>query len=153
MYFLTLWVRTQLRQDLLDTTLSDKICQWLAVGRWFSPGTPVSSTIITDRHDITKLLLEVPGWITWSGRVSSFCSTTDTSRVTVKRQHIMTWKSFWATACVTKHTLSAIIFFHLRVKLKTMQILRNYSWPSYNRYHLLQINRTGLFIKQPLEVR
>ena len=28
----------------LATTLCDKVCQWLAEGRWFSPGTPVSST-------------------------------------------------------------------------------------------------------------
>jgi hypothetical protein len=28
-------------------------------GRWFSPGTPVSSTNKNDRHDITEILLEV----------------------------------------------------------------------------------------------
>jgi hypothetical protein len=39
-------------RGVLDTTLCDKVCQWLAVGRWFSPGTPVSSTNKTDRHDI-----------------------------------------------------------------------------------------------------
>ena len=39
--------------------LCDKVCQWLAVGRWFSPSTPVSSTNKTDRHDITKILLKV----------------------------------------------------------------------------------------------
>ena len=27
--------------------------------RWFSPGTPVSSTNTTDRHDITEILLKV----------------------------------------------------------------------------------------------
>jgi hypothetical protein len=27
-----------------DTTLRDKVYQWLATGRSFSPGTPVSST-------------------------------------------------------------------------------------------------------------
>jgi len=43
---LTLWVRTPLRQRVLDAckTLCDKVCQWLATCRWFSPGTPVSST-------------------------------------------------------------------------------------------------------------
>jgi hypothetical protein len=35
-----------------------KVCQWLAAGRWFSPGTPVSSTNITDRHNITEILLK-----------------------------------------------------------------------------------------------
>jgi endogenous inhibitor of DNA gyrase (YacG/DUF329 family) len=37
----------------------DKVCQWLATGRWFSPGHPVSSTNKTDRHDITEILLKV----------------------------------------------------------------------------------------------
>ena len=27
-------------------------------GLWFSPGTPLSSTIKTDRHDITEILLQ-----------------------------------------------------------------------------------------------
>jgi hypothetical protein len=31
-------------QGVLHTTLCDKVCQWLAAGRWFSSGTPVSST-------------------------------------------------------------------------------------------------------------
>jgi hypothetical protein len=31
----------------------------LEAGRWFSPGTPVSSTNKTDRHDITEILLKV----------------------------------------------------------------------------------------------
>jgi hypothetical protein len=39
------------------TTLCDKVCQWLAAGQWFSPGTPVSSTNKTDHHDITEILL------------------------------------------------------------------------------------------------
>ena len=43
---------------MLDTTLCDKVCQWLAAGQWFSPGTPVSSTNKTDRHDITEILLK-----------------------------------------------------------------------------------------------
>ena len=29
-------------------------------GRWISPGTPVSSTNKTDRHDVTGILLKVP---------------------------------------------------------------------------------------------
>ena len=36
-----------------------KVCQWLATGRWFSPGPPVSSTNKTDRHNITEILLKV----------------------------------------------------------------------------------------------
>ena len=41
---------------VLDTTLCDKACQWLATGRWFSP---VSSSNKTDRHNIAEILLTV----------------------------------------------------------------------------------------------
>jgi hypothetical protein len=41
------------------TTLCDKVCQWLATGRWFSPGPMASFTNKTDRHDITEILLKV----------------------------------------------------------------------------------------------
>ena len=33
---------------------SDKVYQLLTHGRWFSPGTPVSSTTKTGRHDIAE---------------------------------------------------------------------------------------------------
>ena len=45
--------------DVLDTTLCDKVCQWLATGQWLSPGPSVSSTNKTDHHDITEILLKV----------------------------------------------------------------------------------------------
>jgi hypothetical protein len=54
---LMLWVRIPLRARC--TTLCDNVCQWLAAGRWFSPGTPVSSTNKTDLHDIAEILLKV----------------------------------------------------------------------------------------------
>jgi len=38
---------------------SDKVYQMLAHGRWFSPGTPASSTTKTGRHDIAEVLLKV----------------------------------------------------------------------------------------------
>jgi hypothetical protein len=44
----------------MGTTLCDKVCQWLAVGHWFSPGyTSVSSTNKTNRHKLTGILLKV----------------------------------------------------------------------------------------------
>jgi hypothetical protein len=43
----------------LDTTFYDQVCQWLGAGQWFSPGTPISSTDKTDRHDIPDILLKV----------------------------------------------------------------------------------------------
>ena len=44
------WYRSMIL--VLDTTLCDKVCQWLAAGWWFSPDTPISSTNKTDHHDI-----------------------------------------------------------------------------------------------------
>jgi hypothetical protein len=38
---------------------SDKVYQLLAHGRWFSPGTPASSTTKTGHHDIAEILLKV----------------------------------------------------------------------------------------------
>jgi hypothetical protein len=38
---------------------ADKVYQLLAHGRWFSPGTPASSTTKTGRHDIAEILLKV----------------------------------------------------------------------------------------------
>jgi hypothetical protein len=61
---------------VLDTALCDKVCQWLAPGQWFSPGTPVSSTNTTDRHDMTEILLKV-------------ALNTITLRVIVFTQHIL----------------------------------------------------------------
>ena len=42
--------------SVLDTTLCDKVCQWLVTGRWFST---VSLTNKIDRHDIPVILLKV----------------------------------------------------------------------------------------------
>ena len=46
-------------REVLSTALCDNLCQRLAAGRFFSPGTPVSSTYKTDFHDITHILLKV----------------------------------------------------------------------------------------------
>jgi hypothetical protein len=41
------------------TAASDTVYQLLAHGRWFSPGTPPSTTTKTGRHDIAEILLKV----------------------------------------------------------------------------------------------
>ena len=41
------------------TATSDKVYQLFAHGRWFTPGTPASSTTKTGRHDIAEILLKV----------------------------------------------------------------------------------------------
>ena len=57
------WVRAQLCKLQKGCTrlaaASDKAYQLLAQGRWFSPGTPASSTTKTGRHDIAEILLKV----------------------------------------------------------------------------------------------
>ena len=55
----TMWVRIPLRRGILDATLCDKVCQWLAACRWFSPVTSVSSTNKTDCRNITEILMKV----------------------------------------------------------------------------------------------
>ena len=45
--------------DVLDTTLCGKVCQGFATSRWFSPGSPVSSSNKTVHHDIIQILLNV----------------------------------------------------------------------------------------------
>ena len=59
----TAWVRSQLCKLQKGCTrlaaASDKVYQLLAQGRWFSPGTPASSTTKTGRHDIAEILLKV----------------------------------------------------------------------------------------------
>ena len=57
-------VRISLYRSVLDTTLHvfvyvTTFCKWLTTGRWFSPGTRVSSTNKTDCHDIAEVLLKV----------------------------------------------------------------------------------------------
>jgi hypothetical protein len=57
------WVRARLCKLQKGCTLlaaaSDKVYQLLAHGRWFSPGTPASSTTKTGRHDISEILMKV----------------------------------------------------------------------------------------------
>ena len=45
--------------DILGIALCDKNFQWLATGRWFSLGTPVSSRDKTYHHYIAEILLKV----------------------------------------------------------------------------------------------
>ena len=59
----TPWVRARLcilqKRCTRFAVASDKVYQLLAHGRWFSPGTPASSTTTTGRHDIAEILLKV----------------------------------------------------------------------------------------------
>ena len=59
----TAWVRARLcnlqKRCTRLAAASDKVYQLLAHGRWFSPGTPATSTTKTGRHDIAEILLKV----------------------------------------------------------------------------------------------
>ena len=50
---------SRLWRGVLDTTLCDKVCQWLVASQWFSLDNPVSSTTKTHHHDITEILMKV----------------------------------------------------------------------------------------------
>ena len=51
--YMTLYLQNKTR------SASNKVYQLLAQGRWFSPGTPASSTTKTGRHDRAEILLKV----------------------------------------------------------------------------------------------
>jgi hypothetical protein len=57
------WVRARLCKLQKGCTrlaaASDQAYQLLAHGRWFSPGTPASSTTKTGRHDTAEIFLKV----------------------------------------------------------------------------------------------
>jgi hypothetical protein len=55
-YFLQKLIQINLCTRL--AAASDKVYQLLAHGRWFSPGTPASSTTKTGCHDIAEILLK-----------------------------------------------------------------------------------------------
>jgi hypothetical protein len=59
----TAWVRTRLcklqKGCTRLSTASDTVYQLLAHGRWFSTGTPASSTTKTGRYEIAEKLLKV----------------------------------------------------------------------------------------------
>ena len=56
----TAWVRARhcILHKACTRLVCDKVYQLLDNGRWFSPGTPGSSTTKTGRHDIAEILLK-----------------------------------------------------------------------------------------------
>ena len=53
------WLYKLQKGCTLLASASDKAYQLLAHGRWFSPGTPASSTTKTGRHEIAEIFLKV----------------------------------------------------------------------------------------------
>ena len=88
----TAWVPTQLCKLRNGCTrlaaASDKVYQLLPQGRWFSPGTPDSSTTKTGRHDKAEILLFKSGVKTpknQSINIPSLCSVINCYRFDNKR--------------------------------------------------------------------
>jgi hypothetical protein len=81
---LKLWVRSPFiaRYTRYNINYAIKFASDLWHGRCFSPGTPVSSTNKSDRHDITEILSKV-------GKIPE--KTTDLSQVTDKLYHMLYW--------------------------------------------------------------
>jgi hypothetical protein len=57
--------------DTRLAAVSDKDYQLLARGRWFSPGTPASSSTKTGHHDVAEILLKV----VLSTKILKYCIT------------------------------------------------------------------------------
>ena len=53
------WFEPRSWRGAIDATLCDKVCQCLVPGRLFSPGTLVSTSNKTNRHDIAEIFLKV----------------------------------------------------------------------------------------------
>ena len=73
-------------RDVLNTTSCVKVCQWLVTGRWFSPGTLISSTNKTDYHDITEILLKVALNQTFIDIEIKFCTSDYTCRLKISNE-------------------------------------------------------------------
>ena len=57
---------------VLDNTFYDKVCQWLEAGRWFSTGTPLSSTRKTPGYMKSKPLVLKVNTIRYSENVKDY---------------------------------------------------------------------------------
>jgi hypothetical protein len=58
-FFFKVWKIFKIICVLLDTTLFDKVCQWLVAGQWFSLSTLVYFINKSDHHNIAEILLKV----------------------------------------------------------------------------------------------
>ena len=93
----------------MSSNYAQAMCtRWLATGLWFSPGTTVSSTNKTDRHDIAEMLLKV---------VLNTISISSELRLGTK--HYDKWVEF-------NNLISKVwLFFHL---FQNLQLLWGFPW-------------------------
>jgi hypothetical protein len=131
---------------VFNATFNNKVCHWLATGRWFSPGTPVSSINKTDRHDITKILLKVAlntitltlyeVWSTKSNHSESYLNRTSSGptfmlnhRPVASQWQTLSHNVLWNTPHLSliKKIISKInthnnIFLHISAKVVVMEV-------------------------------
>ena len=58
-YAISAYQHHRCTKGVLNTTLYDKVWNWLVAGRWFSLGTLISTINKTDHQDIIEILLKV----------------------------------------------------------------------------------------------
>ena len=101
--------------------------QWLVTGRWFSPGSPVSSTNKTYHHDITEILLKhhLPNQkINFEGMIYERSS---------KIPHfILIGQKTWLP-----HTITFLIGRYTKKKSSLKQLSQFY-WPNFQEWCLVR---------------
>ena len=119
----TAWVRAGLCKLQKGCTrlaaLSDKIDQLFAHGRWFSLGTPASSTTKTGRQDIAEILLKVAlkhqnqSVIEWQQSVTLFeMNVNESNRILSRRG-----RDRMVVGCITTYAIS--VYHHLRCEFES----------------------------------
>jgi len=112
-----LWVGTPCSwRGVLDTTICDKVCQWLAAGRWFSPGTPVSSANKADRHDITEILLKV-AWNTINQTKPNHTQSTiwSVDSILLNKHFTINFLPLYPPTLPHTHTQTIAIHFYIKI--------------------------------------
>ena len=128
----TAWVRAWLcklsKGCTRITAASDKVYQLLRHGRWFTPGTPASSTTKVGRHDIAAILLKV-------------ALNTKNQSINQSTLHMFKEKNI---SPISSHRLLTILHSQNKCKIISFAPLQKlYSWVSFN----LHLNRRELILK------
>ena len=105
---------------------SDKAYQLLAHGRWFSPGTPASSTTKSGRHDIAEILLNV--------------------ELNTKRINQSINQSFLICSLLHQGNLNIYSIYVWPVKLKLIAISHQFTRPMFTIIFLTKINLLLLLV-------